>query len=119
MGLDDVRSDLKRINESAVRSLDEGFEDTLTFHLLGVDRSLHQSLATTNSLESTFAPGEQRTRKEDGWENNNQKQRWSGTALLDIEPRLRRIRGYRSLPHRRDASLEETQQAQSATRQIA
>jgi plasmid replication initiation protein len=35
--------------------------------------------------------------------NSSQKQRWLATALLDIEPRLRRIRGYRALPKLRQA----------------
>jgi len=34
-----------------------------------------------------------RTDKVDYWENSNQRQRWVATALLDIEPGLRRIRG--------------------------
>ncbi len=45
----------------------------------------------------------QRTDKVDYWRNSNQKQRWLATALLDIEPRLNRIRGYRYLPELRTA----------------
>jgi hypothetical protein len=37
----------------------------------------------------------------DYWRNSNQKQRWVATALLDIEPRLNRINGYRYLPELR------------------
>ena len=40
----------------------------------------------------------QRTDKVDRWKNSDQKQRWVASALLDIEPRLRRIKGYRHLP---------------------
>ncbi|MDQ7839860.1 MAG: hypothetical protein RDU83_02395 [bacterium] len=32
-----------------------------------------------------------------------QKSRWLATALLEIEPRLRRLRGYRALPQLRIA----------------
>jgi len=39
----------------------------------------------------------------DYWRNSNQKQRWLATALLDIEPRLNRIRGYKYLPELRVA----------------
>jgi hypothetical protein len=39
----------------------------------------------------------------DYWKNSNQRQRWVATALLDIEPGLRRIRGYRHLPALRHA----------------
>ena len=50
---------------------------------------------------------EQRTQKIDYWKNSNQKQRWLATALLEIEPRLNRIRGYRYLPELRIAIQSE------------
>jgi hypothetical protein len=33
----------------------------------------------------------------DRWRSSDQKQRWVASALLTIEPRLRRIKGYRHL----------------------
>ena len=92
------RQELRLVNESAVKSLDEGFEETLTLHRLGVFGALGTSLKTTNCLESINALVGQRTAKVDRWTNSSQKQRWLAASLLDIEPRLRRIRGYRSLP---------------------
>ena len=92
------RQELRLLNESAVTSLDEGFEETLTLHRLGVFAALGVSLKTTNCLESVNALVGQRTAKVDRWTNSSQKQRWLAAALLDIEPRLRRIRGYRHLP---------------------
>lgn len=53
--------------------------------------------------ESLNALVGQRTAKVDRWTNSSQKQRWLAAALLDIEPRLRRIRGYRYLPLLRSA----------------
>lgn len=50
-------------------------------------------------LDSTR--GRIRTQKVDYWKNSNQKQRWLATALLEIEPRLNRIGGYRHLPELR------------------
>lgn len=44
-----------------------------------------------------------RTGKIDYWKNSEQKQRWLATALLDIEPRLRRVRGHQHLPALRRA----------------
>ncbi len=61
--LEELRGELKRVNEFAVRSLDEGLEETLTLDRLGVGPTLHRSLATTNGLESIFALVEQRTGK--------------------------------------------------------
>ena len=46
---------------------------------------------------------EQRTGKVDYWKTSNQRQRWLATALLDIEPRLRRIKGCKHLPLLRQA----------------
>src|SRR3990172_7954365 len=98
-----VRHELRLLNESAVKSLDEGFEETLTLHRLGVFPALGVSLKTTNCLESINALVGQRTDKVDRWRTSDQKQRWLAAALLDIEPRLRRIKGFRALPLLRTA----------------
>lgn len=97
------RQELRLLNESAVKSLDEGFEETLTLHRLGVFGALGVSLKTTNCLESINALIGHRTAKVTSWRTADQKHRWLAAALLDIEPRLRRIRGYRSLPLLRTA----------------
>ena len=102
-----LRGDLEEINQSAMRSLDEGFEETLTLHRLGVFDVLARSLKTTNCLESINSMAEERCGKVDYWKNSSQKHRWFAAALLDIEPRLRRIRGYRHLPKLRDAVIRE------------
>lgn len=98
-----IRQELRLVNESAVKSLDEGFEETLTLHRLGVFGVLGISLKTTNCLESLNALLGQRTDKVDLWRTSDQKQRWLAAALLDIEPRLRRIKGFRALPVLRQA----------------
>ena len=41
---------------------------------------------------------EERCAKVDAWKTSNQRHRWLATALLDIEPRLRRVKGHRHLP---------------------
>lgn len=105
--LEDLCAELKRINESAVRSLDEGLEETLTLHRLAAGPALLRSLATTNGLESIFSLVEQRTGKVDRWRTSNQKHRWLAAALLDVESRLRRVRGYRALWDLRDVLQRE------------
>jgi len=92
-----VRRELTLVNESAVRSLDEGLEETLTLHRLGLFGPLGISLKTTNCLESLNAQLGAYTAKVDRWRTSDQKQRWVASALLTIEPRLRRIKGYRHL----------------------
>jgi putative transposase len=66
-----------------------------------------RSLKTTNCLESINSMAEERCGKVDYWKNSSQKHRWLAAALLDIEPRLRRIMGYRHLPKLRDAIISE------------
>lgn len=95
--LSQVRSELEAINESAVRSLDEGFEETLTLHELNVFQYLGVSLKTTNCIESLNSMAGDLCGKVDYWKNSSQKQRWLASALLDIEPRLRRIHRYKDL----------------------
>jgi len=93
-----LRGELYERNQSAVASLDEGFEETLTLHRLGVFALVGRSLKTTNVLESVNSQAERRCGRVDHWKNSSQKQRWLAAALLDIEPRLRRLLGYRHLP---------------------
>ena len=64
---------------------------------------LGRSLKTTNCLESINALVEERCAKVDHWQNSSQRHRWLATALLDIEPRLRKVMGYRHLPTLRAA----------------
>jgi putative transposase len=102
-----IRAELNEVNQSAVASLDEGFEETLTLHRLDVFALVGRSLKTTNVLESVNAQAEQRCGRVDRWRNSNHKQRWLAAALLDIEPRLRRLLGYRHLPLLRTAIQKE------------
>jgi transposase-like protein len=98
-----IRASLSVINESAVKSLDEGLEETLTVHRLGLHEALRRSFTTTNMIESVMAQIGQKTDKVDHWRNSNQKQRWIATSLLFIEQRLNKVYGYRYLSHLRDA----------------
>jgi transposase-like protein len=102
-----VRAELATINQSAVASLDEGFEETLTLHRLGVFEELGASFKTTNCIENLNALIGRRTDKIDCWRNSEQKHRWLATAVLEIEPRLRKVRGHRHLPRLR-AALQST-----------
>ena len=90
------------INQSAVGSLDEGFEETLTLHRLGLFKELGTSFKTTNCIENLNSLIGRRTDKIDYWKNSEQKQRWLATAALDIESRLRKVRGHTNLPRLRE-----------------
>ena len=105
--LDQLYSELEDRNQSAARSLAEGLEETLTLHRLGVYAVLGRSFKTTNCLESVNALVEERCAKVDHWKNSSQRHRWLATALVDIEPRLRKVMGYRHLPKLREALQRE------------
>ncbi|MGB3939929.1 MAG: transposase [Candidatus Manganitrophaceae bacterium] len=102
-----IQHSLQRENPSATASLSEGMEETLTLHRLGISGVLALSFSTTNVLESINAQLGRLTRNVTRWRNGDQKQRWVASALLDIEPRLRRVKGYRALPQLRAAILRE------------
>ena len=103
--LEKLRGELDGRNQSAAGSLAEGLAETLTLHRLGLYGVLGRSLKTTNGLESVNALVEERCAKVDHGQNSSQRHRWLATALLDIEPRLRRVRGYRHLPTLRAALM--------------
>ncbi len=95
--------ELEHRNQSAAASLAEGMEETLTLHRLGVYQLLGRSFKTTNGLESVNALVEERCAKVDVWKTSRQRHRWLATALLDVEPRLRRVKGHQHLPKLQDA----------------
>lgn len=105
--LEKILRKLDLTNQSAAASLREGLEETLTLHRLGVFPLLGISFKTTNCIESINSMAEQRCGKVRSWKNSNQKQRWLAGALSDIEPRLRRVRGFRHLPLLREALMRE------------
>jgi putative transposase len=67
-----IRKELQLINQSAMNSLDEGQEETLTLHRLGLFRELGISFKTTNCIESLMAPAGHKTNKVDYWKNSDQ-----------------------------------------------
>ena len=105
--LDELHEEMEERNQSAAGSLAEGLEETLTLHRLGVYAVLGGSFKTTNCLESVNALVEERCAKVDHWKNSSQRHRWLATALVEIEPRLRRVKGHRHLSKLREALKRE------------
>ena len=112
-----LQRDLETRNQSAAQSLGEGLEETLTLHRLGVFALLGTSFKTTNCLESINALVEERCAKVDRWTNSHQRQ--LATALRDIEPRLRKVKGYRPLPRLREALRQELKLEKSPATKVA
>lgn len=85
--------ELTLVNESAARSLEEGLEETLTLHRLGVFPEMGTSFKTTNLIESVMARVEAKTCRVDRWKTSDQKLRWCAATLQTVEKQFRRVRG--------------------------
>ena len=95
--LKEIIQELKLINRSAANSLEEGLEETLTLHKLGLSEKLGCSLGTTNCIESLNSMLAKYLNKVKYWRNSGQIFRWMACALLEIERRMKKIRNYKSL----------------------
>jgi transposase-like protein len=104
--LNKVKAELRGINLSAVNSLEEGFEETLTLHRLGLFRELGRSFKTTNPIENVNSLLGIYTDRVDYWKNSEQRQRWVATALLEAEPTLNKVSGYQHLRQLRSAMAQ-------------
>jgi transposase-like protein len=102
----EIREDLKQINLSAVRSLDEGFEDTLTLHKLGLSEKLGVSLGTTNCIESLNSLLGRFVNKVKNWKTSDQIFRWVACGLIEAERRMKKIRNFKSLKLLREKIMQ-------------
>ena len=98
-----LKPGLKLMNLSALTSLEEGLDETLTLHRLGLMPMLKDSFRTTNCIENVNSLIAQLTHNVRRWTNSSQRHRWVATALLDIQPRLQRVNGHKHLPMLRQA----------------
>jgi len=88
--------DLGRINESAKRSWDEAFPETITI-LQVQSEELRRTLSTTNPIESLFSVIRSITGRVKRWRSASHALYWSAGCYFRVEKRLRRIRGFRDL----------------------
>jgi putative transposase len=88
---------LEGLNPSAARSLDEGLEETLTLHRLGIPDLLRTSLNTTNIIESSLSRVDHMLRRVKRWNGGDHVQRWAATALLHAEKGFRKVKGFRDM----------------------
>jgi transposase-like protein len=97
-----IRDELKQINISAARSLEEGLEETLTLHKLGLIEEFGASLGTTNCIESLNSQLGRYIRKVTKWQNSGQIFRWVACGLLESERRMKKIRNHKQLKKLRE-----------------
>jgi len=93
----EIKDKLNKINRSAANSLEEGLEETLTIHRLGLVEILGRSFTTTNLIENLNSQLVKYVRKVKRWINSEMKSRWVAVALLEIENKMRRINNYNKL----------------------
>jgi transposase-like protein len=100
-----LHRELSVANPSAAASLEEGLEETLTILRLDIP-GLRRSFQSTNCIESLLSQLGQYTDKVDRWRNGRHIQEWAASGLLRLEPRLRKIMGWRHLPLLRERLRE-------------
>lgn len=88
-------SELTELNPSAARSLEEGLEETLTVHRLGVPAQLRKTLASTNIIESAFSVVDRVCGNVKRWHGGDQRERWVGSGLLVAERQFRKVKGHK------------------------
>jgi len=82
---------------SAASSLLEGLDEMFTISRLGLPRQLCRCLASTNVIESPYSGVRHKTARVTRWRDGQMVLRWTASALLSIEKRMRRIMGYEQL----------------------
>lgn len=90
---------LKRINLQAARSLQEGLEEVLTLHRLGVSEEFRVSFSTTNCIESLNSQLRKYVGRVTNWSTSEQRYRWIAAALMEIETKMRKVHNFKNLKH--------------------
>ena len=88
---------LDREYSSAAGSLREGLDEMFTINRLGLPKSLRRCLGSTNVIESPYSGVRSQTRRVKRWRGTSMALRWTASALLSIEKRMRLIMGYQQL----------------------
>jgi putative transposase len=104
--LADLHAELQQVNRRAARSLQEGLEQTLTLHRLGLFDELGKSLKTTNCIESLMGDIDGYIDGVKRWHHSPQRHQWTALAVIEAEDGFRRLDGYEDLP-RLQAALKE------------
>src|SRR5437867_4502353 len=98
LALHTLHRELMDLNPCAARSLEEGWEETLTVHRLHMPPQLRKTLASTNVIESAFSIVERVCSNVKRWHGGDQRERWVGSGLLVAEKQFRRVTGYKQIP---------------------
>jgi transposase-like protein len=124
LSADQGMAKLKKLSEwlmqeypSAAESLLEGLEEMFTINRLELPGSLRRCLASTNVIESPNAGIRQKTGRVTRWRDGQMVLRWTASALVELEKRMRRIMGYQQL-WILAAKLQDHEEEQTVARKI-
>jgi transposase-like protein len=109
-----IQRELQSLNICAARSLEEGLEETLTLHKLGLFAEIGLNFKTTNCIETVNKALELYTGRVSRWHHSDHRQNWVAAALLEIEPTMIRVKAYEHLPQLRESMRELTGRKQTA-----
>jgi len=115
---------LKKLSEwliheypSAAESLLEGLAEMFTINRLDLPSSLCRCLASTNIIESPNAGIREKTRRVTRWRDGQMVLRWTASALMTLEKRMRRIMGHQQL-WMLEAKLQDANQGQGVAQKV-
>jgi putative transposase len=89
---------LKDKHPGAARSLEEGFEQTLTINRLGLPERLAKTLRSTNVIENMFNSVNNICRNVKRWQSGSMVERWVCTGIIEAEKKFKRINGCTYIP---------------------
>lgn len=95
--LEAIIRELKAVNVSTSRSLQEGLEETLTLHRLELTEYFRRSFSTTNGIENVNSQLGKYLKKVKHWKTSVQRYRWIACGLLESELGMRKIHNYKKL----------------------
>lgn len=99
----EIKNELANINRSAAVSLEEGLEETLTLHRLGLAAELGRSLTTTNCIENVNSKLGSYLKKIKHWKSPDMLARWIAMGLIETESRMRNVNNHKKLYLLREA----------------
>ena len=112
----DLKQDLEVINLAAARSLEEGMEDTLTLHRLGLNMDFSKSFGTTNCIENLNSQLGKYLKKVKSWKNSKERYRWIAAALMEIEAKMNKVSNFDILGQMHKTIIKEIQKRASTER---
>lgn len=115
---------LKKLSEwlaqeypSAAESLLEGLTEMFTINRLDLPSPLRRCLASTNIIESPNAGIREKTGRVTRWQDGQMVLRWTASALMMLEKRMRRIMGHQQL-WMLEAKLQDHNQQQDVAKKV-